>query len=230
MRKDIDDQESEEVTMFKAWKKDVIWKGFDVFRQFLKPIGELKQDPVNARKHSERNIAVVTTSLNDMGQHRLAIMQDDGTVQIGGAMLTAAEGLGWTHLAAVRSGDKGDRIRLRGLIDNRSGDPEVGSEWDFPNLADLLENLDTGEIDLATIGWDEKEIEDIMTWDGPKIPPEEPGGTGDGVKSIRVTLEQRVTINKAIELVRKEKDDPKMKEGRAVELIAAGFIAEQPTE
>jgi len=151
-------------------KEKIVWKGFEQFRQFLVPLKKLKEDPQNAMKHSERNIMVIKTSLNDMGQHRLGVTLDDGTFQIGSGMLRAANEMGWTHLAVVKSGDKGAIKKIRALTDNRSSDASIGSEFDFPVLADLLTELDTGEFDLKSIGWSEEEIESIMTY-GSQEPP-----------------------------------------------------------
>jgi len=40
---------------------------------------------------------------------------------------------------------------------------KISGEWDFPRLKDLLEELDTGEMDMGITGFDMKEIEDLMT-------------------------------------------------------------------
>ena len=36
-------------------------------------------------------------------------------------------------------------------------------DWDLPRLKDLLQELDTGEFDIEITGFDENEIEDLMT-------------------------------------------------------------------
>lgn len=170
--------------------EQIVWKGFDEFKQFLKPISELELDPVNARKHSERNINVVANSLRDLGQHRIAVAKGN-VVTVGNGMLVAARNLGWTHLAVVESGDDEKMARVRALTDNRSGDSDIGSDWDFPVLADILTELDSGEFNLDAIGFNAEELEEIMTWtppedekptteDEPPEPPEDPySKTGD---------------------------------------------------
>lgn len=40
---------------------------------------------------------------------------------------------------------------------------KISGEWDFPMLKDLLQELDTGEMDMEITGFDTKEIEDLMT-------------------------------------------------------------------
>ena len=152
----------------KVEQKDIIWKGLEELRPFLVPIEKLKEDPENAKKHSVRNIEIIKNSFLEFGQDQILVTQNDGTIQKGNGRLRAAKELGWTHLVAIKSGDKGAKAKLRGLVDNRSSDKEVGSEWSFPELADLLTELDTGECNLSAIGFDDVELEQIMTWESPK--------------------------------------------------------------
>jgi len=202
--------------------KEIVWKGFDQFRQFLHPIDELKEDPENAVTHSDRNLSIQETSLDGMGQHRLAVMVDDHTVQIGNAMLRDARKLGWTHLAAVHSGDEGAMVKLRSIVDNRAS--EVGRTWALPQLELDLESFGAG-IDLDLCGFGDKDVKKLFR---------EVGGVKRGGSPvpegapIRNTVEQRVVIDQAIDLVRTTEDDPEIKEGRCLELIAADYLASCP--
>ncbi len=38
-------------------------------------------------------------------------------------------------------------------------------DWDIPKLRDLLEGLDTGEIDIEMTGFDSDELEKLLSWD-----------------------------------------------------------------
>lgn len=40
---------------------------------------------------------------------------------------------------------------------------KIQGEWDLPKLKDLLQELDTGELDMEITGFDFKEIEDLIT-------------------------------------------------------------------
>ena len=40
---------------------------------------------------------------------------------------------------------------------------KISGDWDLPKLKDLLQELDTGEFDMEIAGFDDKEIEDLMT-------------------------------------------------------------------
>jgi len=160
-------------------KKEVVeWKGAEELRPFLRPVSQLRLDPRNARRHSDRNIMVVKSSFREWGQDQFVIVGADGIVQIGNARLVAARELGWTHVAAIDPKYTGVSARLRAIVDNRSGDPDVGSTWDFPNLADDLADLDCGVFDLDDFGFDEDEREQIATWDKGDAPGGGEGGEG----------------------------------------------------
>lgn len=64
---------------------------------------------------------------------------------------------------------------------------KIQGDWDLPKLKDLLEELDTGEFDIEITGFDEKEIEDLMTqfhvWH-----PEDGLLEGDGELARRVII------------------------------------------
>jgi len=40
---------------------------------------------------------------------------------------------------------------------------KISGEWDMPKLKDLLQELDTGEIDIEVTGFTDAEMEDLMT-------------------------------------------------------------------
>ncbi len=40
---------------------------------------------------------------------------------------------------------------------------KIGGEWDYPKLKDILEELNTGAFDIEITGFDDKEIEELMT-------------------------------------------------------------------
>lgn len=109
----------------------------------------LEVDPKNARKHSERNINVIASSLESFGQRRPLVVWGD-TVIAGNGTLEAAKGLGWTDVFITRvpSDWTEEQARAYALADNRSS--ELG-DWDSELLASQL-------IALADTGF---EIEDI---------------------------------------------------------------------
>jgi len=50
---------------------------------------------------------------------------------------------------------------------------KLSGEWDMPALKDLIEGLDTGDIDMDLTGWGEEEIENLMTLFPPNLNIEE---------------------------------------------------------
>jgi len=67
---------------------------------------------------------------------------------------------------------------------------KISGEWNLPRLEDLLEELDTGDFDMEITGFDETEIEDLMTQfyvpeenekddEVPEVPEEPITKTGD---------------------------------------------------
>ena len=124
-------------------------------------IDSIKPDPRNARKHSERNLAEIKKSLKEFGQ-RKPIVVNSKTMEIeaGNGMWVAAKSLGWDKIAAVITDDPPEVAKAYGIMDNRSAEL---AEWDMPTLKDLLEELDTGDIDVELSGFNHKEIEDLMT-------------------------------------------------------------------
>ena len=60
---------------------------------------------------------------------------------------------------------------------------KISGEWDMPMLKDILEELDTGEIDIEVTGFDMAEIEGLMTqFHVPEEEPEYDESIADGVK------------------------------------------------
>lgn len=124
------------------------------------PIGGLELDPRNARKHPPRSIETIKASLTGFGQQKPIVLKLDGkTVLAGNGTLVAAQELGWTHIAAVRSGLDGQEATAFGLADNKTAET---SEWDFEAVADLLKDLQAEQFDLTTTGWADFEIEPLL--------------------------------------------------------------------
>jgi hypothetical protein len=137
---------------------------------------ELKLDPQNARRHSERNAAMVRQSLQEVGPFRSIAVDGDNVIRAGNLTYQEAQALGLKtrvieaapdELIVVKRPDlRGDAARRAGLWDNRTGDPDVGSEWDPEVLAQmmaekpaLLEGLwQEGELALLGVGLESVEF------------------------------------------------------------------------
>jgi hypothetical protein len=129
----------------------------------------LHEDPENVRLHPERNIEGIKASLARFGQQAPAVFVRRGgklVVIKGNGMLLAARALGWKHLAAVESGPEGAEAKAFAIADNRTTDL---SEFDSELLAAQLEELEIEDVDLASMGFSEAEMADLvkMTEDPP---------------------------------------------------------------
>ena len=124
------------------------------------PIDSIREDPRNARSHNDRNLATIRKSLETYGQVKPIVVNADGSILAGNGLYRAAKALGWTEIAAVYVKFDEDYAKGYAVMDNQSA---TLAEWDLPNLKDILQELDTGAFDMEATGFDEGEIERMMT-------------------------------------------------------------------
>ena len=87
-------------------KNSAVMDGLDYIdpdiRPLARPIGDLNPDPANARKHPDRNLEAIKSSLARFGQKKPLVARPvNGSLIVvaGNGTLAAAKMLGWTHLA-----------------------------------------------------------------------------------------------------------------------------------
>ena len=124
------------------------------------PIASLHLDPANARRHPERNVDAIMSSLVRFGQQKPIVIDAKNLVRAGNGTLAAAKALGWTHVDCVRTELLGVEATAFAIADNRTAEL---AEWDPDVLAAAL--ADPGIGDLA---FDDEEIEALL-----KRPPDE---------------------------------------------------------
>jgi len=141
------------------------------------PLDQLKPDPANARKHSDRNIEEIIRSLKEFGQHApLVVQKGTNRIIVGNGRYEAMQMLGWDKAYVVYVDDDNVTAVRRALADNRTAEL---AEWDDEALVELLSNLGDN-IDVP--GWNERELSrllnadviDGITEDEPPELPEEP--------------------------------------------------------
>jgi ParB-like chromosome segregation protein Spo0J len=119
------------------------------------PIGQLHQDPRNARRHDQHNLATIRASLEQFGQRKPVVATADGTIVAGNGTWAAAASLGWEAISvAWLPFDDPARIRAYAIADNRSG--ELAS-WDDEVLLEQVAEL-RGDFDLEGIGFTETDL------------------------------------------------------------------------
>jgi ParB-like chromosome segregation protein Spo0J len=103
------------------------------------PLDQLKPDPANARKHSDRNIEEIIRSLKEFGQHApLVVQKGTNRIIVGNGRYEAMQMLGWDKAYVVYVDDDNVTAVRRALADNRTAEL---AEWDDEALARLLEGL-----------------------------------------------------------------------------------------
>lgn len=171
-----------------------------------RPLKELHEDPKNARKHDERNIVAIASSLARFGQQKPIVANGDGFIIAGNGTFAAATRMGWTHLAVVRFDRDAPAEQLGyAITDNRSA--ELAS-WDDVILAEALATLnEENEGVLVDFGFNEEEFmalqakldadadadvaaattpEPATTGPGPQAPP--PGAQPSNVRMVQLFL------------------------------------------
>ncbi len=105
-------------------------------RPLAVPIGQLKLDPANARRHDAANIAAIGASLGRFGQVKpIVVNRKTNVIVAGNGAHQAAENLGWSHLAVVWvEHDPADHSQFS-IADNRTAEL---AEWDDAKLEQLL--------------------------------------------------------------------------------------------
>ena len=134
------------------------WTGAEGLRSMLRPIGDLRADPRNARKHPKRSIDAIAASLQRFGQRKPIVAQSDGIVVAGNGTLEAARKLGWPALAVADvEGLSDEDVRAFALADNRASEL---SEW---NLDELIWQIkDVGEDLIAEIGFTSDDVLNLL--------------------------------------------------------------------
>jgi len=183
-------------------------------------------DSENARLHDERNLASIRGSLERFGQVEPLVVRL-GTNQVvgGNGRLEAMIGLGWKECDVVYLELTDMEATALAITLNRTAEL---AEWDFQTLAAAIRELqESDEVNLLDLGWQDHELQPLLEADW--TPPNaSDGNPPPHVDAFIVTQEQRDVIMKAIEYLRAQEEDPRITEGRALELISIEFLNAPP--
>ncbi len=143
-------------------------------------ISEIRPHPKNPRVHPDSAIDKLVRSIKEFGWTNPILVSKDGYILAGHARLKAAEKAGIQEVPVIYLELEGAKAEAYLIADNRL---QEETDWDLPKLKDLLQELDTGELDLELTGFDMEEIEDLIAQlhepeeiveDEVPEPPEEP--------------------------------------------------------
>jgi len=123
-------------------------------------ISELRPHPKNPRVHPDSALDKLVRSIKEFGWTNPILVSADGYVIAGHARLKAAEKAGIEEVPVIYLPLEGAKAEAYLIADNRLQDE---TDWDYEKLKDLLQELDTGELDLELTGFDMDGIEDLMT-------------------------------------------------------------------
>lgn len=138
-------------------------------------IGQLKPDPQNARRHNQRNIGQIVSSLQEVGAARSIVIDEDNIILAGNGVIEAAGIAGIENVRVIEAdGNEIIAVKRKGLTpeqktrlalwDNRAAEL---AEWDVDQLQI---NFDSGmldgmfsDIDLEKLGLNTKgeQMEDV---------------------------------------------------------------------
>jgi ParB-like chromosome segregation protein Spo0J len=140
----------------------------------LGPLEQLRPDLLkpyvrNARRHSERQLALIAQSLETFGFNNPIIAEEDGTIIAGHGRWEAAKQLNLMTVPVLRVKHlTPEKIKAYRLADNRLAEL---SGWDDDLLVLELGELDSLDLDFSfeTIGWSHAEFDVLID------PPEKLG-------------------------------------------------------
>jgi DNA modification methylase len=133
-------------------------------RQLAVPLGKIKLDPTNTRKHPEANLDSIKASLRVYGQRKpIVVNKRNDIIEAGNGTYEAAKALGWTHLAVVYVDDDPKAAAGFSIADNRTAEL---AEWDEEALGQAMRDLEGIDDELAAMVADLAKDEGIELDDG----------------------------------------------------------------
>ena len=144
------------------------------------PIDSIYPDPANARRHPQRNLDAITSSLARFGQQKPIVVDAKNVVRAGNGTLAAARALGWTHVRIVRSELIGVEASAFAIADNRSAEL---AEWDPDVLSAALADPQLGDV-----GFSEEEIR-AFRHEPEAVPIGEPERPAEVAESFQVIVD-----------------------------------------
>lgn len=120
-------------------------------------IADLKPHPRNYRKHSEEQLLLIETSLEIHGQQRPVVIEDDGTILAGHAVVLGAERRGWEEVDChIYDGPHPEQFLI---VDNRSA--ELGQD-NREELGVLLAEVQDDAVKLAASGYSKADVAKLL--------------------------------------------------------------------
>lgn len=125
-------------------------------------IERLRPNPRNPNKHPAKQIELLAKIIKEQGWRApITVSMRSGFIVRGHARLEAAKLLKCEKVPVDLQYYKSEAMEMADLIaDNKIAEL---AEKDMMGIKDILEEIDTGAFDIEITGFDEKEIEKLMT-------------------------------------------------------------------
>ena len=134
-----------------------------------KPIKDLIPYARNSRTHSDAQIAQIASSIKEFGFRGAILIDGENGIIAGHGRVLAMQKLGEIEVATVDGSDMTPAQRKAYVIaDNKLA---LNAGWDFDMLALEIEDLENDDFDISLLGFDDKELDEIIGND--------PSGEGD---------------------------------------------------
>lgn len=138
------------------------------------PVEALEEYSKNTRKHEKDDVNKIKQSIAKYGfNDPIGIWSDHNVIVEGHGRLAAAKSLGLTEVPVIRLDHMTDEERRQyAIAHNRTAE---FSEWDLETLAEELEALDFGDLDLGfdldiDVGEEKEAVEDDFDEEPPEVP------------------------------------------------------------
>lgn len=189
-------------------------------------LSTLSLDIANARKHPDRNLDAIKSSLVTFGQRKpIVVRRSSREVIAGNGTLAAARSLAWDSLAVVWVDDDTTLATAFGIADNKTAEL---AEWDENILGTLLAGLSDTPIDMTTLGFSDAEISELIAkLDPPMLKPASEEFGDRHPVSFVTTGEQADVIKNALDLVRRNNEGKSMDDGRCLLLLSLHYLDTQ---
>jgi DNA modification methylase len=132
------------------------------------PIAELKPNPRNARRHSQKQLSQIAASIREFGFNSLVVVDEDGVILVGHGRCQAARIAGLEAVPVLRLSHLTAEQKIAfSLADNKIA---LNADWEMDQLKVLWRDLVGAEInfDLEVTGFETAEIDLLV--DGPTEP------------------------------------------------------------
>jgi hypothetical protein len=132
--------------------ENTIIKKIDDAKEEKVPIDSIYQDPNNARKHGQKNLAAIKGSIAKYGQVEALLVNKNNNVIIGGnGRHEILMGMGYKEVKVKKLDLTEFEATALALALNRTSEL---AEWNIETLNQQLAQLDLGDFDIKEIGFD----------------------------------------------------------------------------